>query len=252
MRDDTAMRCEVAREALSARLDGEAAHVPAQRVDAHLGSCHDCRSWLIGVAVQTRRLSSVEVGRAPDLVKQIMASAGVAPTPPYRRWLRDLVSDYRRCGLIVVGMVQVAVALAQIAGLDFGLVSTHGHGAATGAHLLHESTAWFLALGVAMIAAGIWTAAAVGVAAIAGAFAVALLGYVTVDACTGQVTAARIASHLPVLLGLLFAFLVAREHVGSTKPEAEGGAPTTELVLTAPAPAARRRAHLWPVNRSAA
>jgi len=226
--------------------------VPAQRVDAHLGSCHDCRSWLIGVAVQTRRLSSVEVGRAPDLVKQIMASAGVAPTPPYRRWLRDLVSDYRRCGLIVVGMVQVAVALAQIAGLDFGLVSTHGHGAATGAHLLHESTAWFLALGVAMIAAGIWTAAAVGVAAIAGAFAVALLGYVTVDACTGQVTAARIASHLPVLLGLLFAFLVAREHVGSTKPEAEGGAPTTELVLTAPAPAARRRAHLWPVNRSAA
>ncbi len=226
--------------------------MPAQRVDAHLGSCHECRDWLIGVAVQTRRLSSVEAGRAPDLVEQIMASAGVAPLPPYRRWLRELASDYRRCGLVAVGVVQVALALAQIAGIDFGLVSHHAHGAATGAHLLHESTAWFLALGVAMIAAGIWTAAAVGVAAIAGAFAVALLGYVAVDACTGQVTAARIASHLPMLIGLVFALLVARERVGSAKPESDGGAEAPELVLTPRAPAARRRAHLWPVNRSAA
>lgn len=226
--------------------------MPAQRVDAHLGSCHECRAWLIGVAVQTRRLSSVEARRAPNLVEQIMASAGVAGQPPYRRWLRDLASDYRRCGLIVVGVVQVALALAQIAGIDFGLVSHHAHGAATGAHLLHESTAWFLALGVAMIAAGIWTAAAVGVAAIAGAFAVALLGYVAVDACTGQVTAARIASHVPMLIGLVFALLVARERVGSAKPEADDGVEATELVLTPRAPAARRRAHLWPVNRSAA
>jgi predicted anti-sigma-YlaC factor YlaD len=251
MRDDTGMRCEVAREALSARLDGEAQHVPAQRVDAHLGSCHECRAWLIGVAVQTRRLSSVEVGRGPDLAEQIMATAGVTPIPPYRRWLRDLVSDYRRCGLILVGLVQVAVALAQIAGIDFGLVSHHTHGAATGAHLLHESTAWFLALGLAMIAAGIWTAAAIGVAAIAGAFAAALLGYVAVDAYSGQVTTARIASHLPVLIGLVFALLVAREQVGSSKPHATD-AEAGELVLTASPPAARRRGHLWPVNRSAA
>ncbi|EUA32805.1 zinc-finger family protein [Mycobacterium xenopi 3993] len=48
MREDAGMRCEVAREALSARLDGERHAVPAQRVDAHLGSCPDCRAWLIG------------------------------------------------------------------------------------------------------------------------------------------------------------------------------------------------------------
>ncbi|EUA19462.1 zinc-finger family protein [Mycobacterium xenopi 3993] len=57
MREDAGMRCEVAREALSARLDGERHAVPAQRVDAHLGSCPDCRAWLIGVAMQTRRLA---------------------------------------------------------------------------------------------------------------------------------------------------------------------------------------------------
>ncbi|MCV7062043.1 hypothetical protein H7I76_19560 [Mycolicibacterium vaccae] len=61
--------------------------------------------------------------------------------------------------------------------------------------MLHESTAWFLALGVAMIAAGIWTTAAVGVAAIAGAFGLVLIGYVAADAYSGQVTAVRIASH---------------------------------------------------------
>jgi len=252
MRDDTDMRCEVAREALSARLDGEGQHVPSQRVDAHLGSCRDCRDWLIGVAVQTRRLSSVEVAQGPDLVERIMATAGVAPTPRYRRWLRDLVFDYRRLGLIVVGAAQVALALAQIAGFDFGLVSHHGHGAATGAHLLHESTAWFLALGVAMIAAGIWTAAAVGVAAIAGAFGLALFGYVAVDAYSGQVTAVRIASHLPVLVGMVFALLVARNRAGSSKPRAADDADAGDIVLSTGVPGLRRRAHLRPINRSAA
>jgi predicted anti-sigma-YlaC factor YlaD len=251
MRDDTRMRCEVAREALSARLDGEPQQVPTQQVDAHLGSCHDCRTWLIGVAVQTRRLASVDVCPGPDLVERIMATAGVAPVPRYRRWLRGLLSDYRRCGLIVVGATQVVLALAQIAGVDFGLVATHGHGAATGAHLLHESTAWFLALGAAMIVAGVWTVAAVGVSAITGAFAVVLAGYVAVDAYNGQVTAARIASHLPVLLGLVFALLVARERVGEPKPHS-ADAEIRDLVLTPGVPHDRRRRHLWPINRTAA
>lgn len=251
MRDDTGMQCEVAREALSARLDGEPQQVPTQRVDAHLGSCRDCRAWLIGVAVQTRRLASAEVGHGPDLVERIMATAGVVSVPPYRRWLRELVSDYRRWGLVIAGVVQVAVALAQIAGIDFGLVSPHGHGAATGAHLLHESTAWFLALGVAMIAAGVWTAAAVGVAAIAGAFAAVLFSYVAIDAFSGQVTAARVASHLPVLLGFVFALLVARERVGAGTART-ADAEVHDLVLMPNLARDRRRRHLWPINRTAA
>ena len=68
MRDDARMRCEVAREALSARLDGERPQVLAQQVDAHLESCRNCRTWLIGAAVQTRRLASFGPGQGPDLV----------------------------------------------------------------------------------------------------------------------------------------------------------------------------------------
>src|ERR1700739_2716727 len=87
--NDAGMRCDVAREALSARLDGERPEVLAQQVDAHLESCRSCRAWLIGAAVQTRRLASIDPGDAPDLVDKILASAGEGSTKYHRgmRWL---------------------------------------------------------------------------------------------------------------------------------------------------------------------
>src|ERR1700757_4580783 len=87
MRNDAGMRCDVAREALSARLDGERPEVLAQQVDAHLESCRGCRTWLIGAAAQTRRLASIAPGRGPDLVDQIMASVG-AQSAAYHRSMR--------------------------------------------------------------------------------------------------------------------------------------------------------------------
>ncbi|MCV6984816.1 RNA polymerase sigma factor SigC [Mycobacterium shinjukuense] len=244
------MRCEVAREALSARLDGERPEVLAQQVDAHLQSCRRCRTWLIGAAAQTRRFATVDTVPAPDLADRIMATAGVARVPAYRRWLPRLNYGHARWGLIGIGVFQVAIAAAQISGIDFGIMPHHGHGAMmTGAHLLHESTAWLLALGVAMIAAGIWPRAAVGVAAIAGAYAAALMAYVAFDAWRGEVTGARIASHVPVLVGVVFALLVARDRSG-----APGSRPAdAETDAAAQSPAAtrgRHRGHFWPINRA--
>jgi RNA polymerase sigma-70 factor (ECF subfamily) len=245
MRDDVGMRCEVVREALSARLDGESAHVPTQRVDAHLDSCRACRAWLIEAAAQTRRLASMATRPAPDLAERIMTARGDGPAARYRRLPRGLGSLTWRCALVAVGVFQVAVAVAQISGVDFGMVSASGHGATTGMHLLHESTAWLLASGLAMIAAGVWTVVAVGVAAVLGAFSIALLGYVAVDAYSGQVTAARIASHAPVLAGLMFALLVTRERAGAQKRRATDAGPTNPA-----RPPDVRRGHLRPVNRS--
>jgi len=248
MRNDAGMRCDVAREALSARLDGERPQVLAQQVDAHLESCRSCRAWLIGAAVQTRRLASIEPGQGPDLVDKILASVGGGSADRHGRWMRALRWRYRRWGLIGVGVFQVALAAAQIGGMDFGMVSAHMHGAMSGEHLMHESTAWLLALGLAMIAAGIWPVTAIGVAAITGVYSVALLSYVIVDAFNGEVTASRIASHMPLLLGLAFALLVARERVGTHAPR---DADISYTGRTAPpSSTARRRAHLWPINRS--
>jgi RNA polymerase sigma-70 factor (ECF subfamily) len=260
MRDDAGMRCEVAREALSARMDGEQPQVLAQQVDAHLESCRRCRAWLIGAAAQTRRFTWDDAGQGPDLTDKIMAAAR-----PSRRWLPGPGSRYWRGGLIAVGVFQVAIAAAQISGIDFGIMSAHGHaamdsmhhgsmdgmqhGAMAGAHLLHESTAWLLALGLAMIAAGIWTGAAVGVAAIAGAYSLALVYYVSVDAWNGQVTAARIASHIPVLAAVGFALLVARDRSGAHRSRSTDAEPVTPAQPPA-ASRGRRRGHLWPINRS--
>jgi len=248
MRNDAGMRCDVAREALSARLDGERPQVLAQQVDAHLESCGRCRAWLIGAAVQTRRLASIEPGQGPDLADKIMASLSKGSTGPHQRWMRALRARYRRWGLIGVGVFQVAIAAAQISGIDFGMVSAHGHGAMTGEHLLHESTAWLLALGLAMIAAGIWPVAAIGVAAIVGAYSLALVGYEVVDAFEGEETAARIASHVPLLVGFVFALLVARERIGARRPRASDA--TDERADIPAQPTGRRRGHLWPINRS--
>ena len=87
---------------------------------------------------------------------------------------------------------------------------------------MHESTAWLLALGLAMIAAGFWPVAAIGVAAIVGAYSVALVGYEVVDVFEGEETAARIASHVPLLVGFTFALLVARERIGARRPRILG------------------------------
>jgi RNA polymerase sigma-70 factor (ECF subfamily) len=241
------MRCDVAREALSARLDGERPQVLAQQVDAHLQSCGRCRAWLIGAAVQTRRLASIEPGQGPDLADKIMASLSDGSSAPQHRWLRALRSHYRRWGLIAVGVFQVAIAAAQISGIDFGMVS-HTHGAMSGEHLLHESTAWLLALGLAMIAAGIWPVAAIGVAAIVGAYSVALVGYEVVDAFEREETAARIASHVPLLVGFAFALLVTRERMGARRLRASDA--SDERADIPAQPTDRRRGHLWPINRS--
>ena len=238
------MRCEVAREALSARLDGERPEVLAQQVDAHLEACGRCRTWLIGAAVQTRRLASIKPGHGPDLVDKILASLTEGSTPR-QRWMRTLRSRYRRWGLIAVGVFQVAIAAAQIGGIDFGMVS-HTHGAMSGEHLMHESTAWLLALGLAMIAAGFWPVAAIGIAAIVGAYSVALLGYEVIDVLEGEETAARLASHVPLLLGFAFALLVARERIGARSPRSTD---TSDAPGDVPAqPTGRRRGHLWPIN----
>ena len=233
------VECEVAREALSARIDGEREPVPAARVDEHVEGCADCRAWLDHVGLQAaslRRMAHSPVVLATD-------ADGRVPGLPRLR------VAWQRWALLGVGVVQTVVASAQALGVSVGL--SHDHGMGAGGHLVHESTAWSITLGIAMVGAAVWPGAAAGLAGVLGIFTGVLTAYVLADAMSGAVTATRVLTHLPVVLGAVLAILVWRR-TRSPRPAARVAEPEPDIVLPDNASRGRRRGHLWPTDGSAA
>lgn len=223
--------CDVAREALSARIDGEREQVPSSRVDEHLDGCDLCTAWYRNAREQSGLLRGLVSGSALDRhsgrIEAVAAPSG-----------RRTILLGARCTLAAMGVIQLAVAVAQVLGVDFGLIASH-HGAASGAHLLNESTAWSAALGIAFLATAIRPLLASGVACVAGVYAGVLIYYVVVDTLSGQVTAARVVSHLPVLLGALLALVIWE---AGRPGEREGrGARTNQSANEPPSLSDRRR-----------
>ncbi|MDC8993977.1 zf-HC2 domain-containing protein [Mycobacterium marinum] len=237
------MDCEVAREALSARLDGEREPVPSARVDEHLDECGACGLWFEQVAGQASRLQRLIESRpvigAVDL-------AGIRPTPQPRERKR---MSWQRWALLCVGIAQVAVGIVQ--GLGFSLGLGHHYVIGSGNHLLNESTAWTIALGVAMVVAAIWPGAAEGLAGVLMVFVAVLSVYVVVDALSGAVTTSRVLTHLPVLLGTVLAIMVWLSR-GAPRPAPDVLADEPDIVLPQNASRGRRHGHLWPTDGSAA
>ncbi|WP_405179252.1 zf-HC2 domain-containing protein [Nocardia sp. NBC_01377] len=207
------MECSVAREALSARLDGEAQAVPSARVDEHLTTCAGCRSWYDAAEQVTRQARLAPAPPVPDLTEQILAAAP-APRParPIRLVWRVLLG--------IAAAAQIAVALAQAFGVDFGMTTMDGHPAPMATHLLNESTAWAVALGTGFLFAAARPATAEAMLAVAAAYLVVLGGYVTVDWVEDRLTAARLASHSVALIAVLVLVPVARSrrHTSASRP----------------------------------
>jgi hypothetical protein len=73
--DYRGMKCQIAREALSAWLDDEQSVPGRAEVNAHVGGCGDCRSWQEGAHRLTRQVwlkpvrpMSVDTGRILEAV----------------------------------------------------------------------------------------------------------------------------------------------------------------------------------------
>ena len=202
-------------------------------------------NWLSGPGRQTstagpicrhassRRLTRLRPGRALD-------------------GLRPAVSKLLRYLVAIAGIAQLLVATAQMVGADFGMVAVHEHGAMTGAHLLNESTAWSLAIGCGMVLTAIWPRAALGVAAVLGVYVIALTGYVIDDVGAGQVTPARIATHVPAVVGLVLVALIYFDRTRGRRPAFERASGGQDIVLPAGASRGQRRGHVRPVDHSAA
>lgn len=239
------VECTVAREALSARIDGEREPVPSPRLDEHLAGCTACRQWQADAIAQTQMLRRL-AGRS-----QVAAVTTPRTRPTRAERIRAGAAgvSWRRWALGAVGVIQLALAVAQ----GFGVHPDAGH-AGGGSHLINESTAWSAALGAAMLVAACRPAAAAGLAWVLAAFSAVLAGYVVADAIGGTVTAGRAASHLPVVAGAVLAFLVWRADRPAgpdPHPVAMPGEPGP-IELPERAARGRRRSHLRPTDGSAA
>ena len=223
------MDCDIAREALSARIDGEREPVPAAQVDEHLAGCEPCRQWQAAAIERTQVLRRL-AGRSQVTVVR-------SPARQPDRW--DLFAQsWPRWSLGAVGVTQMALAITQSLGAPLGVPEATGH-------ILNETTAWSAALGVVMIAAALRPALSGALAWVLAAFAALLVIYEFDDAVAGQVGLERGLTHLPVIAGTLLAFLVWRR----TRPT-EG--PLDDVTLPDDTSGGRRRDHLRSADGSAA
>jgi len=237
------VECEIAREALSARMDGEHEPVPARRVDEHLASCPECRQWQDELNSQMQLLRGLiasdrtRITAVADTVAQPALPAGSAGI------------DRVRICLAAVGAIQIVLAVLQAAGVSIGVHVGHS----MGGHVVNESTAWSVALGVAMLVAAVRPAAAMGLAIVGGVFTLVLTGYVVVDGLTGAVGAVRMLSHLPALAGVVLTVLVWRRHtLEPPRPDRDAAPTLDDITLPDNASRGRRRGHLWPTDGNAA
>ncbi|QXQ13151.1 zf-HC2 domain-containing protein [Skermania piniformis] len=218
--DYLVVECESCRDALSARLDGEAeGHDPGD-VDAHLNVCSDCGDWLATVTTVTRELRVRPLAEVPDLVDAILAAA-----PPAHRPRLRLRGHGARWVLAGIGCVQSVLGAAQMLGVQLGSSMpgaghhmTDGTGADMAGHLFNESAAWNFALGLALLWAALRPRAIAGLLPTVAVFVAGLAVFVVTDLAKGAVTPERALSHLVVVAALGALLWVRRESSRNDAP----------------------------------
>lgn len=235
-RDHRHMRCEEWRVLVSAQLDGEDDPADAQRVDAHLGGCANCRQWLDRAATVNRLTRTSAAASPPDLSAAILAALPPAapPAAPRRRAAGAL---YAALGL--VGAVQLVLGLAQVGGGTTGAHSHAGAGlTATSGHLWHESAAWNVALGAGFLLVGLRRSRPTGLVPMLTAFVAMLVLLSTNDLTTGKVDVQRLVSHGFVLAGYAIVIALSRRAVDPAGPQGRQGVPQPWRLTAAGEPAA--------------
>jgi predicted anti-sigma-YlaC factor YlaD len=195
------MTCSPFREALSARLDGEALGMPSRELDEHLVTCRRCAGWAGQAAVVTRRARLATAPPVPDLTAAVL---GALPRelPGAAAAARARVTDSAlRLALLAVGVAQAAFAWP---------VLSSGAGAMSApVHIAHETGAWNLAVAAAFLAVAAAPRLAAGALPVLGSFAALLLPVTLADLGAGHVHAERAVAHLLLFAGVVLLSAVA-------------------------------------------
>jgi predicted anti-sigma-YlaC factor YlaD len=199
-----AVTCDVVRELVSARFDGEVASFGAFEPDAtavadHLEGCPDCARFADRSLALVRRTRMAEAWIVPDLTDQVLAAvteAGGSSACPEPRRVRDL-----RLVVALAGLAQLALAVPALLGL-----------VGTDVHLGREVGALQLALGVGLILAARQPHRATGVLPIAAVVAAATLVTAVIDAAAGVASLTGELVHLAELVGVMALWALARQY----------------------------------------
>ena len=179
------MECDRAREAISARIDGEDPGVPDGALDVHLAGCEACRGWQQRAHVLTRRARLGGPFLDHDLAGQVLAAA-----PPARRRLRLAL----RAALLVAALAQLAVTVPLL---------ILGHDPDAGTHAAHELGSFDLALAIAFAVGAVRPALSAGLAWTCAIAAGGLASTAIADLIGGQAIGADEAQHLIAVAGAL-------------------------------------------------
>src|SRR5690242_895310 len=181
----------MAREALSAGLDGEDGVVDRRLVDEHLRGCSRCRAFVTRAADLVELSREMAARRVPDRSSQVVERV-VAEHD------RRLVRLPVRLGLVCVAVAQLALAVpAFVYGTDDGAP----------VHVAHEMGSWDLALAVAFLFAAWRPLRAIGLLPFVATLAFGLCLTAIVDLTSGRAVAVVEASHLLEVIGTALLWL---------------------------------------------
>src|ERR1700730_9099193 len=210
------MECDRAREAISARIDGEDPGVPDAALEAHLASCQACRDWQQRAHVLSRRARLGGPFLDRDLSGQVLAA--IPPAPARQRKKLAL-----RGALLAAGLGQLAITVPL-------LVLGHDHDA--GPHAAHELGSFDLALAIAFAVGAIRPALSTGLAWTCGAGSAGLAGTAIADLMGGQAIGPDEAQHLIAVAGAVL--LIWQARITGTGVADAGTAATTGWPHAAP------------------
>lgn len=224
-------RCRAVREPLSAMMDGEDVPGSVDDVRTHLIGCAACARWREQADRMDRLLGVGVAPDGPDLADAVLAAVRL---PHHGRWRAPL-----RIAMVVVALFQVTIGLVNMfvsLGMAMARVSTH---------MDHEEAAFDVAFGVAMLMVAWNSRRATSEIPVLATF-VAMLAVTSVfDLVNGEVTWTRLATHVPVVLGLALAVALARTPHPRTVGDPAGRGGGTSWT-DAPDPAGSTAGHVAP------
>jgi predicted anti-sigma-YlaC factor YlaD len=215
------MRCEVCRDAESARIDGEDPGVPDEAIDAHLVRCEACRDWSAAARRLTPRARVAPADQVPDLTEAVLRR--IAHVRTGRSPRRALAV---RVGLAVIAVGQLALAAAFAVP---GLLAEHS------GHVVHEAAAWNAGLGAGLLAVALQPRRAAGLLPLLSTLVAAVAVVETVDLFRSHLRLATFLPHVLLVAALAIVGWLAR---ASGAPD--GGRSADALPTPGPEPAPGR------------